>query len=233
MKKWIFGAAAIAEVVAICTMPGVARADELKNVIRIGYADIRPNGSSTDLVGPPGTTPPGVGMAVKSVHTAGISYERKFSPYWALLFQGGMPPTITAVGAGAGSAVGEVTKARIWFPSMLAVYTFADVPVVRPYIGVGMTYTFFTEEKATQGYTTAFQGSSSSVKLGSSWGPTFRLGVEYPLDERWTLRAEYTSFRLRTTATVVTQTPGVGAIPRTIDIKGYPRILGMTLGYSF
>jgi len=63
--------------------------------------------------------------------------------------------------------------------------------------------------------------------------PTLRLGVEYPLGERWSLRAEYTTFRLRTTATVATQTPGVGAVSRSTDIKGYPRILGGSLGYSF
>jgi outer membrane protein len=233
MRHWIFGAAAIAEVVATCAMPGLAQADELDNVIRVGYADISPRGSSTDLMGPPGTTPPGIGMKVKNLQAFALSYERRLSPYWALQFQGGVPPIVTAEGAGAGSAVGEAAKARIWFPSVLAIYTFADVPLVHPYVGVGMTYTFFTEEKASPDYTAAFQGSSSSAKLGSSWGPTMRLGMEYLLSDRWSLRAEYTTFRLRTTATVVTQTPGVGAIPRSTDIKGYPRILGASLGYTF
>jgi outer membrane protein len=233
MKNWIFGASAIAEVVAACAMPGMANAAEPKDVIRIGYADIGARGSSTDLVGPPGTTPPGIGTSVKDTSVFALSYERQFSPNWALQFQGGVPPTVTALGAGAGSAVGEVAKARIWFPSVLAIYTFTDVPVVRPYIGVGVTYTFFTDEKVTRGYTAAFGGSSSSGKLSSSWGPTARLGVEYPLDERWSLRFEYSTFRLKTKGTLVTQTPGVGAVARSTNIKGYPRILGASLGYSF
>lgn len=233
MKKWIFGVTAIAEVVAACAMPGVAKADELKNVIRIGYANIKAQGSSTDLAGPPGTTPPGIGMDVRDLQAMALSYERRFSPNWALQFQGGLPPTVTAEGVGVGSAVGETANARIWFPSVLAIYTYTNAPVVRPYIGVGMTYTFFTEEKVTPGYTAAFHGSSSSAKLSSAWGPTLRLGVEYPLDNRWSFRLEYTTFRLRSTATVVTQTPGVGDISRSTDIKGYPRILGASLGYSF
>jgi len=87
MKQWTFGATVITELVAICAMPGIAWADEPKNVIRIGYADIRPNGSSTDLTGPPGTTPPGIGMTVKNLRAFAPSYERWFSPYWAVQFQ--------------------------------------------------------------------------------------------------------------------------------------------------
>lgn len=233
MKIWIFKAAAIAKVAAACAMPGIANAAEPKDVIRIGYANIASRGSSTDLVGPPGTTPPGIGMSVKDAKVFALSYERQFSPNWALQFQGGIPPTVTALGAGTGSAVGEATKARIWFPSVLTIYTFTDVPVVRPYIGAGVTYTFFTNEKATPGYTAAFGGSSTSAKLSSSWGPTVRLGVEYPLDDRWSLRFEYSTFRLKTKGTLVTQTPGVGAIARSTNIKGHPRILGASLGYSF
>lgn len=233
MKKWIFGAAFIAEVVVASVMPSIANADELNNVIRVGYADIGTKGSSTDLAGPPGTTPPGIGASVKDLKTLGISYERKFSPNWSVQFQGGVPPTVTAVGTGAGSAVGDVVKARIWFPSVLAIYTFNDVPVIRPYIGAGLTYTFFSDAKVSAGYTAAFGGSSSSAELSGSLAPTVRIGAEYPLDDRWSLRMEYTTYRLKSTATVVTQTPGLGAIPRTTDITSNPRIFGISLGYKF
>lgn len=47
-----------------------------------------------------------------------LSYERRLPPTWAVQFQGGIPPKLTAVGAGAAEQVEAVAKARIWFPTL-------------------------------------------------------------------------------------------------------------------
>lgn len=215
------------------SISSMAYADDLDNVIKIGYAHVNMNLKSGELTGPPGTTPPGLGMGVKDLDVFAISYERRFSRNWAVQFQAGVPPTLTAVGAGTGQSVGTVATARIWFPTVLALYTFSDVPVIHPYIGLGVTYTFFTDQKSSPAYTAAFQGTSSSIHMNSAWSPYARIGVEYPLDKHWIVNLEYSSFRLKTMTTVVTQTPGIGAISRRIDIKGYPQIFGLTVGYKF
>jgi outer membrane protein len=210
-----------------------AHADDLENDIKIGYANVKFNTQSGDLAGPPGTTPPGLRIAVKDLDVFAFSYERRLSRDWALQFQAGIPPTLNAVGAGVAQNVGTVATARIWFPTVLALYKFSDVPVIKPYVGIGATYTFFTDQKSSVAYTTALQGSSSSIRLKDSWGPYARLGFEYPLDQHWHLDVEYSTFRLKTTATVVTQTLGVGPISRQVDIKDSPRIFGLTVGYRF
>jgi outer membrane protein len=210
-----------------------AQADDLENDIKIGYANVKFNTRSGDLVGPLGTTPPGLRIAVRDLDVFAISYERRLSREWSLQIQAGIPPTLNAVGAGAAQNVGTVATARIWFPTVMALYTFADVAVIRPYVGIGATYTFFTDQKSSSAYTTALQGSSSSIRLRDSWGPYARLGFEYPIDQHWHINVEYSTFLLKTTATVVTQTLGVGPISRQVDIKDSPRIFGLTVGYKF
>lgn len=213
--------------------PAAARADDLDNMVKVGYAHVSFKLRSGELTGPPGTTPPGVGVDVRNLDILGISYERRLSPHWAVQFQGGIPPKLTVVGAGAAQAAGTVAEARIWFPTLMALYTFADAATVRPYIGFGATYTFFTEEKASPAYTASVLGSGSSMRMGGSWGPYARAGFEYPLDAHWSINMEYSVFRFKTSAAITTQTPGIGAITRRIDVEDTPRIFGLTLGYRF
>lgn len=216
------------------TWCGAAYADDLENnAVRIGYAKVRFNLQSGDLTGPAGTTPPGLGIGAKDLDVQAISYERRLSGNWAAQFQAGIPPTLTAVGTRAAASVGTVAKARIWFPTAMLRYTFDGFPVLRPYVGMGVTYTFFTQQQSSPAYTAALQGSSSTIDLKSAWGPYARLGFEYPLDQRWCINMEYSSFQLKTSATVVTQTPGFGAIARHVDLKDTPRIIGLTIGYKF
>lgn len=223
--------AAIPMALVLC---GTAYADDFEaNSIKIGYAKVNFHIKSGDLTGPPGTTPPGLGIGANNLDILAISYERRLSRQWAVQFQGGIPPTLTAVGAGAAAPVGTVAKARIWFPTLMVLYKFDDAAVIRPYVGLGVTYTFFTNQQPSAAYTAALQGTSSDISLKSSWGPYARVGFEYPLDKQWSINMEYSTYRLKTSATVVTQTPGIGAIARNVSIKDNPQIFGLTLGYKF
>lgn len=215
------------------TLGGAAHADDLENTVRVGYAKIRFNLQSGDLTGPPGTTPPGLRIDAKDQGLLAISYERRLSTNWVAQFQGGIPPTLTAVGAGAAAPVGTVARARIWFPTALVQYSFAGFNGFRPYLGMGVVYTFFTNQEVSGTYTSLFQGSASAIELKSSWSPYGRLGFSYAIDKQWGVNMEAGLFRLKTSATVVTQTPGFGAIPRGVALKDKPQIFGLTLGYKF
>jgi outer membrane protein len=233
VKSKRFFATSAAALAVVAMSSGEAQANELENMVKIGFARVGFNIQSEELTGPPGTTPPGIGIDVRNLNILAMSYERRLSSNWAVQFQGGIPPKLTIVGAGAAQSAGTVANARIWFPTVLALYTFTGVPVIRPYVGVGATYTFFTRERASPAYTAAVMGSSSSLSMKASWGPYVRLGFEYPIDNHWSLNMEYSTFRFKTTATIATPTPGIGDITRRIDVKDSPRILGVTVGYRF
>lgn len=217
----------------VLSLPAANAGELPDNAVRVGYAKIRFNLQSGDLTGPPGTTPPGLRIDARDQGLLAISYERRLSGNWVAQFQGGIPPTLTAVGAGLAAPVGTVAKARIWFPTALVQYTFDDFHGFRPHAGFGVVYTFFTNQEVSDTYTGLLQGSSSTIELKSSWSPYGRVGFSYALDRQWSVSMEAGLFRLNTSASVVTQTPGFGAIPRSVALKDRPQILGLTLGYKF
>jgi len=223
-------AAALPAAWALC---GAAHAEDFDNAVRVGYARIRFNLQSGDLTGPPGTTPPGLKIDARDQGLLAISYERRLAPDLVAQFQGGIPPTLTAIGAGAAAPVGTVAKARIWFPTALVQYTFPDFHGIRPHAGLGVVYTFFTNQEVSNTYTSLLQGSGSTIELKSAWSPYARLGLSYPIDKHWAVSMEAGLFRLRTSASVVTRTPGFGAIPRSVALRDRPQIFGLTLGYKF
>lgn len=69
---------------------------------------------------------------------------------------------------------------------------------MQPYVGLGVTYTFFTDEMVTAGYTGALRGGSSSIELKASWSPYVRLGVGYPTASSSVRLDDETQIELRT-----------------------------------
>ena len=210
-----------------------AHAGDTENTLKVGYAHIGFNTKSGDLIGPAGTTPPGIQADLNDAATLALVYERNLSGPWSVVLQAGTPPVVKMVGAGKGAALGQVGTTRAWFPAVLAHYTFAGPSGTLPYVGAGLNYTFYTDGQVSPAYTGAFGGASSTAKLKSSWGPVLKLGMGFPLGRNWVIDAAYSRYGISTTATITTDTPGVGAIVRTVDVKSDPDVVGLTLGYRF
>ncbi|WP_269506410.1 OmpW/AlkL family protein [Burkholderia sp. IMCC1007] len=207
--------------------------DEFSNTVKLGVALARFNTQSGDLSGPPGTTPPGVQVGLKNPTMVAFSYQRWLSNHWSIMFQGGIPPTVHMQGAGSAAGSGDIATAKVWFPALFATYTFTDFHGIRPYVGLGVHYTFMTNGSVTSTYTNAFHGTSSSIKFKDAWGPVARLGAEYLITKRWVLDLSYIHYWMKSTATITTATPGFGNISRTIDVKANPDVFGVMIGYRF
>ncbi len=219
--------------IALACATAVAHADGTENTLKVGYAHIGFNTKSGDLTGPAGTTPPGIQADLKDAATLALVYERNLSGPWSVVLQAGTPPVVTMLGAGNGAALGEVGKARAWFPAVLAHYTFDGPWGTQPYVGVGVNYTFYTDGRVSPAYTAGFGGSSSTAKLESSWGHVLKIGVGFPLGPDWVIDAAYTRYGIKTTAAITTVTPGFGDIVRTVDVRSDPDVIGLVLGYRF
>ncbi|ABE47334.1 OmpW/AlkL family protein [Polaromonas sp. JS666] len=225
---WLFGL-----YIATCCVTAIAQSDDTKNTVKIGYAALNFNASSGELTGPPGTTPAGATTGINNAQTAGLIYERKVSGPWSFVGQIGYPLTIQFKGAGTAAALGQVGSAKAWFPSALVTYSFAGPQTLRPYVGAGANYAFFTQPQAGPAYNGAFGGTSSTVGLKSSLGAVAKLGMEIPLSNTWVVDIAYSRYWIKTTATIVTATPNVGNIERKVDIKTTPEVFGVFLGYRF
>ncbi len=210
----------------------IAKAETPDNSLTIGYARVSFNSSSSELSGPPGTTPPGVTLGTKDTDTIALVYERKLTGPLSLVVQVGAPPQIRLTGQGAAAALGEVGSTRAWFPAVLVKYSF-PLPGFTPYVSAGVNYTWFKDNEIRPGYTAAFGGTDSDGDLDSHTGPVAKIGATMPLGSRWTLDLSYSRYWINTSATVNTDTPGLGVVSRTIDLTADPDVFGLTVGFSF
>ena len=207
----------------------IARAETPANSVKIGYARVSFNWSSGDLAGPLGTTPPGVTVDTEDTSTIALVLDRRLVGPVSLVFQVGAPPVVHLIGP---APLGEVGTTRAWFPAVLAKYSLS-LPGFTPYIGAGANYTWFTDNEVRPSYTAAFGGTHSSGSLSSHVGPVVKTGVTIPFASRWTVDLSYSRYWINTSATVNTDTPGLGVISRKIDLTADPDIFGLAIGYVF
>jgi outer membrane protein len=88
-----------------------------------------------------------------------------------------------------GAKVGETKHLP---PTVSLNYHFNDFGAFRPFVGVGINYTNFFEEKSDLG----------SLELDDSWGLAFTLGTEYDLSERSAIRFDIRYIDIETDATL-------------------------------
>lgn len=227
--------AALAAALSMAVVCGAVHGQEPVNTVRIGYTALRFNTKSGDLTGQRAAaafTPPGMMIDLKDTGLLSLGYERRLSDEWSVMLQAGVGPVIKAEGAGTASAAGTIGSARAWTPALLAAYSFPRVAGVRPYMGAGVNYAFFTGEEVRPVYSTAF-GGPSSMKLKPSWGTTVLLGAEYPIAKNWVVDFSYLHYWTKTTVTFTTETPGVGALVRTGNVKANPDHFAFSIGYKF
>ena len=222
--------------IGLCIAAGLATpalADEPAYSLVAGPAFAQFHAQSTDLSGPPGTTPPGATIGVKDLQTLAIEASKNLGHGWSVSLAFGVPPKATFTAQGSAAALGSVGSARAWFPALLATYRFGAYGGVRPYVGGGVNYTFYTDTQIGENFTQAFGGTSSTGKLKASFGPVVKAGVEVPLMDAWFMTAGYTRYGIRTRAEVTTQTPGVGAITRKLTLRSDPGVWTVMIGRSF
>lgn len=141
----------------------------------------------------------------------------------------GLPYKHDLLGAGAISGTGKLGTAKVLPPTLLAQYRFlAAGSAFRPFVGVGLTYAYFTKETGS-GAMTALTNTGSSTpttfKLDNAFGATFQLGATYAINQKWFASAGVTKTYLKTTAHFSTG--------QTQDIKLDPVAVNVGIGYHF
>jgi len=93
----------------------------------------------------------------------------------------GIPPTATVDGAGSVAAAGTLGKAT-YGPTVLSVhYHVRSLPIVEPYVGVGLNYTIIFSNA---------DGSVMNLEAESAFGFVLQAGLDVHLADRWGLFAD-------------------------------------------
>jgi outer membrane protein len=215
-------------IAAVTATSARAADDEGPNMLSAGWLHIANQPDSEPLrttqVGAGTTsTDAGTSFDINDADTLGLTYTYNFNDHLSGQLVGGVPPVFQLTGSGNSALVGNLSqygtlaKARQWSPTALAIYTFRDpAQALRPYVGLGVTYTRFTDvhvgpalqQALVQAVQAGTGGIAQSVGVDAeaddAWDPVATLGLQYRFAPRWYGIASVSYLPLSTTATVTT-----------------------------
>lgn len=135
--------------------------------------------------------------------------------------------TVTARGTPV-AALDEVINTDVLPPTLTLQYHFNPQGTVRPYIGIGVNYTQFYDEKVRG----PLDIPGSKVRLDSSWGLAAQLGVDYMLQDNWFINADIKYIKIDSTAKFTdTSASASGDVEVDVDID--PIVVGLGFGKRF
>ena len=223
---------ALGTALALAATTGAHAGNATPNDIRIGGYFVHFDSSATDFSGP--YTVPGLNASINNTTTLYLGYVRTLSTHFAVELALGWPPVTHAVARGP-AAVGSVpyngqkiASVRWLSPTALLEYNFFSPDAHwRPFVGVGVNYTYFYDRRITPAGEAAV-GGPTSVSLPSSVGPAVTAGFTYRFNQRWHMVASYSVAQVNSRLT--TDTAGVF---RTSSVHFWPNAVVLSVGYSF
>lgn len=196
-------------------------------LIRGRIINISPNDSSGPVsIG--GTAVAGSGVSVGSATTLDIDITRMLTPNWGveLLLDPSTKHDIKATGSALGG-LGTIVTTRVLPPALILQYHFTPNSDVRPYAGVGVNYTLFFNEDASNSLKAAL-GGSADVNLKESWGLTGQVGVDIDVSKDWFLNFDVKYIDMSTKADISSP---AGVVRVNADVN--PWVFGVGLGTRF
>lgn len=186
----ILSAAALATGLSLISINAQAL-DQGDWLVRVGASTVQPNDSTSH---PQGGLPAGSTVRVGSNTQLSFTVAYMFNPNMSFEVLAATPFKHDIEGAGALAGTGKIAETRQLPPTFSINWHFQPHSTVRPYLGAGINYTTFFDEK-TQGTL-----AGTSMKLDDSWGLAAQAGVDVDISKRWFINANVRYIRISTTA---------------------------------
>ncbi len=122
-----------------------------------------------------------------------------------------------------GTSIGTVDLGKIsHFPPTLTLkYHFNTEGKLQPYLGAGVNYTLFFDDELPAGPVTA-------IDYDPSFGGALQAGVDYRLNEHWSINADVRKIWIQTDVALTT---ALGPVAADVDINPY--VVSIGAGYRF
>jgi len=124
------------------------------------------------------------------------------------------------------SALGDVIDTKVLPPTLTLQYHFLPDNSWQPYLGLGVNYTYFFDEKVAG---SVLPTSGDSVKLDSSWGLAVQAGMDVAINQDWFINVDLKYLDIDTTAHFKNTAVGGAEIDADID----PWVFGVGIGRRF
>jgi outer membrane protein len=227
---------------------------------------IEPSLASTVLGIPQDFRSPGTSLSAENSNTLGLSVAYYFAPGWALELDAGNPPVVNVRGQGVVAppgpsgllfnldlgdpAINPVGTARQWSPALVLHWQpFAGDGWIQPYVGIGASYTWFTDVRPSPAFAAELDRrfgrvlaaaagrpgpTTAEADIAPTWSLVLNGGLSIPIGERWSvdLALAYVEFSSRTHVDVRAEDGGL--LSRTtsnVDVQAL--VAGLLVGYRF
>ncbi len=125
------------------------------------------------------------------------------------------------------AALGDVINTKVLPPTLTLQYHFRPHAQWRPYVGLGVNYTTFFDEKVPS--SSALSSPSAKVDLDHSWGLAAQAGMDVALNSDWFVNFDVKYIDIDTTANFSGTAVGAAQIDADID----PWVWGVGVGRRF
>jgi outer membrane protein len=201
---------------AFTVAAGAAHAQD--NVFKAGAIFYQTHSKTTGITGI--GIPPGADAETGDAWTVLFTYERMLRSDFGIELVLGLPPTIEAKGTGSVAFLGDnILSAKNVAPTVLFNYHFgAPGDTWRPYVGVGLNYTRFSDIESRL---------ASDVQMSDSVGLAGQVGINYFHDKNWGAFASIAAVKVKSDLIAVEST----VLQTTIDFR--PITYSFGLSYRF
>ncbi len=223
---------------ALMTVVGISPCSaDTGTTVQAGMTYISPRADFSPISGPfvPSNT---LGLAAETRYTLFLGATQDLGTHLQVDLLGGIPPkhdvklqilqpanVPPSARAFNGAVIAQVTQLA---PTLLLNYRFGTMQQrCRPFIGLGANFTDFIKTQSTA-VGNAVNGGATNINLKHSWGPAAQAGINYALDQHWSVTASVLTVRVRSTLT--SNTLGV---ENTANVMFRPVVATLALGYRF
>jgi outer membrane protein len=214
----------------LSTLPTTVLANQAGDIlVRGGLTMVAPNSGQTPiLLG--GSADNGMSLTVDDNTQLGLNFVYFFDSNWAIELLAATPFThdVTiqdpkAVLGVDGAKLGEVSHLP---PTLSALYYFDTGTSLKPYVGVGLNYTIFFDEKFESAPTDL---GLTNLELDGSFGYSVQVGADYHINDKWHVNASVRYIDINTDATFDVAGDSIGSASIDVD----PMVYSIMLGYKF
>jgi outer membrane protein len=179
----------------------------------------------------------GSGAHATSTDTVGIVTEYYVTDNIGVAMLFGLPLKVNLVGDGTLQKYGNLGSTMPIPPAIdLRYHLFSAGSKFRPFIGLGVNYTWFTQVRTTnsQFVTDSFgPGGSARATLSSSWNPVFEVGANYAITKHWSVGTSVNYIPVKTNLTLDGQTASGTKIVSKSTLRLYPLSVFLNVAYTF
>lgn len=203
--------------VTLMGLSGVAEAHQAGDFfMRAGTATVRPNASSDKVLG--------MGeFKIDNNTQLGLTFDYMVTDNFGVELLAATPFR-HKVGLG---PTGTLATVRQLPPTLMAQWYFGDATSkLRPYVGAGINYTMFFDNKFNE---TGKGAGLSNLSVKNSWGAAGQVGMDYMLDKNWMLNMSVWYINIDTKVKFDAGEAG----RQSIDTKVNPWVFMFGAGYTF